>query len=174
MAKSVMHKQAKPIELEVRKERGSRRTQVLRSSGRLPGVVYGMGKDTLSISLPAVEVVTVLRAGSHILEVMLEGKHEKMLIQDVQYDYLQTTPEHVDLMRIDPNQRVTVKVNLDFRGVAKGTKEGGILEMQTSEIELEVLALAIPDTIRVNVENLEMHQMLHAMHIELLAFLPSN
>ena len=105
----------------------------------------------------------MLQSGAHILEVTLDGKQEKMLIQDVQYDYLQTTPEHIDLLRIDPNQRVTVKVNLEFRGTPKGTKEGGVLETQTSEVELEVLALAIPDAIRVNVENLELHQILHAL-----------
>src|SRR3954447_14494579 len=138
MAKTSAHKQEKPVALEVRKERGSRKTQFLRASGKLPGVVYGLKKDPISISLPFVDTVNILKSGSHIMEVTLEGKQEKMLIQDVQYDYLQTTVEHVDLLRIDPNQRVTVKVNLEFRGTPKGTKEGGILETQTNEIELEV------------------------------------
>jgi large subunit ribosomal protein L25 len=167
MAKSAAHKQSAPVALEIRKERGSRKSQFLRASGKLPGVVYGLKKDPVSIALPFVETVNLLRSGSHIMEVTLEGKQEKMLIQDVQYDYLQTTVEHVDLLRIDPNQRVSVKVALEFRGTPKGTKEGGILETQTNEVELEVLALAIPDTIRVNVENLEMHQILHAKDIAL-------
>jgi large subunit ribosomal protein L25 len=167
MAKTGVHKQEKPVALEVRKERGSRKTQYLRASGKLPGVVYGLKKDPIAISLPFVDTVNVLKSGAHIMEVTLEGKPEKMLIQDVQYDYLQTTVEHVDLMRIDPNQRVHVKIALEFRGTPKGTKEGGILETQTNEVELEVLALAIPDAIRVNVENLELHQILHAKDIQL-------
>jgi large subunit ribosomal protein L25 len=167
MAKAAVHKQEKPVALEVRKERGSRKAQYLRASGKLPGVVYGLGKDPVAIALPFVDTVNLLRSGSHIMEVTLEGKPEKMLIQDVQYDYLQTTVEHVDLLRIDPNQRVHVKVALEFRGTPKGTKEGGILETQSNEIELEVLALAIPDTIRVNVEGLELHQILHAKDIQL-------
>lgn len=167
MAKGAVAHQAKPVAIEVRKERGSRKTQWLRASGKLPGVMYGLGKEPVAIALPGVETITVLRSGSHILEVTLDGKTEKALIQDVQYDYLQTTVEHIDLLRIDPNQRVNVKVALDFRGTAKGTKEGGILETQTTEIELDVLALSIPDSIRVNVENLEMHQMLHARDIAL-------
>jgi large subunit ribosomal protein L25 len=167
MAKAAVHKQEKPVALEVRKVRGSRKAQYLRASGKLPGVVYGLGKDPVAIALPFVDTVNLLRSGSHIMEVTLEGKPEKMLIQDVQYDYLQTTVEHVDLLRIDPNQRVHVKVALEFRGTPKGTKEGGILETQSNEIELEVLALAIPDTIRVNVEGLELHQILHAKDIQL-------
>jgi large subunit ribosomal protein L25 len=167
MAKTGTHKQEKPVALEVRNERGSRKTQYLRASGKLPGVVYGLKKDPIAISLPFVDTVNLLKSGAHIMEVTLDGKPEKMLIQDVQYDYLQTTVEHVDLMRIDPNQRVHVKIALEFRGTPKGTKEGGILETQTNEIELEVRALAIPDAIRVNVENLELHQILHAKDIQL-------
>ncbi len=167
MAKASVPHQAHPIAAEVRTTRGSRKSQFLRASGKLPGILYGLAKTPVMISLPGVETVSVLRSGSHILEITLDGKTEKTLIQDVQYDFLQTTVEHLDLLRIDPNQRVKVKVSLDFRGVPKGTKEGGIMETQTPELEVEVLALSIPDSIRVNVENLELHQMLHAKDIVL-------
>jgi len=167
MAKTTTHHQTKPVALELRKERGSRKTQFLRASGKLPGIIYGLGKDPVAVAMPGPETVSVLRSGSHILECTLDGKTEKFLIQDVQYDYLQTTVEHLDLLRIDPNKKVSVKVALEFRGVPKGTKEGGILETQTTEIEVEVSPLAIPDTIRVNVEGLELHGILHAKEIVL-------
>jgi large subunit ribosomal protein L25 len=167
MAKAAVAHQAKPVVAELRKERGSRKTQFLRASGRLPAIVYGLAKEPVAISLPTSETVAVLRSGSHILEVTFEGKTEKALIQDVQYDYLQTTVEHLDLLRVDPNQRVSVKVALDFRGTPKGTKGGGIFETQTQVIEVEVLALSIPDLIRVNVDHLELHQILHAKDITL-------
>ena len=167
MAATQPHKQHAPIKVEVRTDRGSRKASFLRMSGKLPGVVYGLGKEPVIIALPATEVVTVLQSGSHIMEIALEGKAEKMLIQDVQYDYLQANVEHIDLMRIDPSKKVRVKVALEFRGTPKGTKEGGILERQTTEIEIEVSPLAIPDSIRLNVENLEMHQIIHAREIPL-------
>jgi len=128
-----------------------------------------LGKEPLAVSVSTSETVAVLRSGSHILEVSLEGKVEKMLIQDVQYDYLQANMEHIDLLRIDPNQKVKVKVALDFRGTAKGAKEGGILEVQSPEVEVEVLALSIPDSIRVPVDHLELHQILHAKDIAMPA-----
>src|SRR4051794_14244726 len=160
-------KQHPPVKAEKRDVRGSRKTQFLRAEGKVPAVIYGLGKEPAMISLPFPEVVTILTSGSHIMEISLNGKAEKMLIQDVQYDYLQTTVEHIDLLRIDPAKKVRVKISLEFRGTPKGTKEGGILERQTSELEIEVSPLAIPDSIRVNVENLEMHQMLHAKEIPL-------
>lgn len=168
MAKVVVRKQI-TVPVETRKERGSRASQFIRMEGNIPGVIYGHGQPNVSIVLPLVTVTTVLRSGAHTMDITLDGKAEKVLIKDVQYDYLQATVEHVDLLRIDPNQMVKVKVGLEFRGTPKGTKEGGILETQMPEIEVEVKALEIPDSIRVNVENLELHQIIHAKDIPLPA-----
>jgi large subunit ribosomal protein L25 len=162
-------KQANPVKAEVRKSRGSRASQRIRAEGKIPGIVYGLGKDPVAITLPGAETVSVILSGSHILEVALDGKNEKMLIQGVGRDYRDTTVEHIDLLRIDPNQKVKVKIALEFRGTPKGAKEGGILETIHSDIEIEVPALAIPDMIRVNVENLELHGVLHAKEIALPA-----
>ncbi len=169
MAKHEVVKQEHPVAAELRESRGSRKTQFLRAEGKLPGIIYGLKKDPVAISLPAPATVSVLRSGAHIIDITLSGKVEKMLIQDVQYDYLNKDVEHIDLLRIDPTKKVRVKVALDFRGVPKGTKEGGILEMQNTEIEVEVSPLEIPGAIRVNVENLEMHQILHAKEVPLPA-----
>lgn len=169
MAKNTHSKQEKPVIAEGRAATGSRKTRFLRAEGKVPAIIYGMGKEPVKVSLPYPEAVAVLRSGSHILDVSLEGKAEKFLIQDVQYDYLQKDVEHIDLLRIDPKKKVRVKVALEFRGTPKGTKEGGILETQTSEIEVEVSPLEIPDMIRVNVEHLEMHQILHAKEVALPA-----
>src|ERR1700733_3903461 len=84
MAKNSSHKQSKPVTIENRKDRGSRKAYFLRASGKLPGVVYGLGKEPVAVALPTVETVSVLRSGSHILEATLDGKTEKYLIQDVQ------------------------------------------------------------------------------------------
>ncbi|HVS72373.1 MAG TPA: 50S ribosomal protein L25 [Phycisphaerae bacterium] len=167
MAKHVVHQQHKPVALETRTARGSRQARLLRGEGKLPGIVYGLGKEPLAVAMSASETVAVIHGGSHTIDVAIDGKTEKLLIQDVQYDYLQTTVEHVDLLRIDPNKKVSVRVALDFRGTPKGAKEGGILETQTSELEIEVSPLNIPDHIRVNIEGLELHQILHAREIQL-------
>jgi len=167
MAKDKTVKQEKPIAVELRSERGSRKTWFLRAEGKTPGIIYGLGKDPVAIAMSTPLAVSVLQSGAHIMEITLEGKNEKMLIQDVQYDYLQTNIEHIDLLRIDPSKKVRVKVSLEFRGVPKGSKEGGVLETQTPEIEIEVSPLAIPGTIRVNIEHLELHQILHAKDVAL-------
>ncbi len=164
MATATEHKNV-VLTAQVRKERGSRKSQALRASGLLPAIIYGHKQESLSVTLPAVETEALIHSGKHIIDVNLDGKTEKVLIQDVQYDYLQSEIEHVDLLRVDPNQKVKVKVPLDFRGIPKGAREGGILETQIAELEVEVLVTAIPDIIRVNVEHLELHAILHVKDI---------
>ena len=171
MAKATEHAaQAHPVKLSIRTERGSRASQKIRAEGNILGVVYGLKKEAVAVTMPAVEVNAVVVTGSHILEVDLDGKVDKMLIQAVQRDYMDAVIEHIDLLRIDPNQRVKVKVALEFRGIPKGAKEGGILETPLPEIEVEVPALAIPHSIRVIVDHLELHQSIHAKDV----ILPAN
>jgi large subunit ribosomal protein L25 len=165
MAKSLHAKQTVPVVAVVRTERGTRKTRFLRAEGKTPGVIYGLGKENIAVELPTVETVSVLKSGAHIIDVSLNGKAEKLLIQDVQYDYLQANLEHIDLLRIDPKQKVRVKVSLEFRGIPKGAKEGGILETQTTVVEIEVSPLQIPDNIRVNVDHLELHAIIHAKDV---------
>ncbi len=133
--------------------------------GETPGILYGMKKEAVAIALPGPLAEAVIHSGAHVMEIKLEGQTEKVLIKAVQYDYLNKAIEHVDLQRIDPNQKVRVKVPLEFRGTPKGAKEGGILETQIAEIEIEVKALEIPDLIRLNVEHLELHQAIYAKEV---------
>jgi large subunit ribosomal protein L25 len=169
MAKNAVSHKHDPVAVEVRPERGSRKSQVIRFQGNIPGIIYGHGQEPVAITLSAVVVTNILRSGTHVMDIVLNGQAEKVLIKAVQYDYLQKDVEHIDLQRIDPNQKVRVKVPIEFRGTPKGTKEGGILETQLTEIELEVKALEIPDMLRLNVEHLELHQIIHAKDVQLPA-----
>jgi len=159
--------QSKPIAAQIRTERGSRKSQELRANHLIPAIVYGHGQEPIAISVPTAQTESILRSGAHVADISIDGKVEKVLIKAVQYDYLGIQIEHLDFLRIDPNQRVTVAVSLNFRGVPKGTKEGGILETQMTEIEVDVLATAIPSEIRVNVEDLALNAILHAKDIQL-------
>lgn len=167
MAKKAVYKQTEPLKLEVRAGRGSRAAQRLRIEGKIPGIVYGLAKEPVAISVSLPETTSLIHSGTHTAKVALDGKVDTVLIQDVQYDYLQAEIEHVDFLRIDPNQRVDVKVALDFRGTPKGAKEGGVLETPLTTLEINVLATAIPDVIRVVVDDLELHASIHAKEVKL-------
>ncbi len=155
------------LKAEQRSSLGGRSGEVLRAANKLPAVVYGLTGGNVSVALGAPETEKAVHSGAHLVDLEIAGKLEHVLIQDVQYNYLQTKIEHVDFLRIDPTREVKVKVPLEFRGIPKGAKEGGILEVQHTEIEVMVLPLQIPDSLRVNVEHLELDGVLHARELSL-------
>lgn len=153
------NKQIPTIQVERREELGSRYSKRLRKAGRLPAVIYGHKQDPVHVTADYKEVVGHLHRNAHLLNAQLDGKTESVLIRDVQWDHLGSNIIHIDLARVDLTERVTVEVPLHFVGDAPGLKsEGAILEHQITEIEVEALAVEIPEEIRVDVSGLELGQ----------------
>lgn len=152
---------------ESRKAAGSRAVARLRKEGKLPGIVYGHKEEPqpVAFSLHALELV--LQHGAHLLELNLDGVTQQVLIKEVQYDHLGTTPVHVDLARVSLDERVNVKVSVELRGTAKGIKEGGILDLTLADIEVECAVASIPETLRVDVSELGIGQSLHVRDLKL-------
>lgn len=104
---------------------GTKHTRRLREKGLLPAIIYGHGEDPESVSLPAHDVAVELHHGARVLKLALNRKTGQFLIKDIQYDYLGTTPIHLDLMRVDLDETVTVRVGIELKGTPKGVSEGG-------------------------------------------------
>lgn len=133
---------------EPRTEVGTRVSRALRTTGNLPAIIYGHGEapETLSLGLHDVEVA--LAHGARMLQVKLGSGTNLYLIKEVQYDYLDHTPIHLDLTRVDLDERVKVRVGIELRGVPKGISEGGVLDQHQADVEVECLVTEIPDTFR--------------------------
>ncbi len=141
----------------------------LRRRGLVPAVIYGHHQPPVNVSLSLHDTVLALEHVAHVVRLSLDGREEQYLVKDVQYDHLQRRPIHVDLMRVDPNERVKVKVPIQLRGRPKGAAEGGTLVHVLTDLEVECLLLQIPDTIRANVAELDINDALHVKDIELPA-----
>ncbi|MEW6200211.1 MAG: 50S ribosomal protein L25 [Planctomycetota bacterium] len=154
------------IQGETRTLGGRHANDRLRRQGLVPAVIYGHGKDPEYVSLSRHDIELALAHLQHVVQLKVGGREQQYLIKDVQYDHLQKTPIHVDLMRVDPNERVRVKVAIDLRGTPAGTLKGGTLVQVLAEAEIECLLLKIPDSIRARVDHLELNDMLHVREIE--------
>lgn len=157
------------LKAEVREKSGSNAAIRLRREGKLPMVVYGHGQTPISIAVNAHDFVKELHHGHRVFNVELGGKQETLLIKDVQYDYLGKSIVHADMIRVNLSERMTVKVPLEFRGVAKGTLTNGILDEVMSFLEVECGVMEIPESIKVLVRDLDLNDSLHAKDIELPA-----
>lgn len=129
----------------------------LRQSGELPAVIYGHKEAPEHVSLPLREIEKCLAQAQHVLELDIDGAAKTFLLKDVQYDHLYRTPIHVDLMRVDRNERVHVKVPVHLIGTPKGLAGGGELLTLMTELDVEAPLLAIPDEIRVQIGDLEIN-----------------
>ena len=120
--------QSAQVQVKKRGELGSRANKKLRDAGFLPGVVYGHKEEVVPVTLPRKEVVNHLNKGAHVFDLHMEGKSEKVLVKEVQYDHLGTSVIHVDFARVSLDEKVKVSVTLELKGVPKGEADGGVLQ----------------------------------------------
>ena len=153
------------VTAKTRSELGSRANKRLREAGLLPGVVYGHKEAVIPITLQRKEVVTSLNLGAHVFDLNLDGKSEKVLVKDVQFDHLGTEVIHVDLARVSLTEKVKVSVPVELKGEPKGTADGGVLQQVMKQFEIECLVLEIPEVLRHNVTEMALNDVLHVKDI---------
>src|SRR5688572_10989037 len=164
-----MAKQSIQITAQPREGLGSRRVKRLRDQGLIPGVVYGHKEAVVPVTLPKKELTTHIDRGAHVFDLSLDGKSEKVLVKDVQYDHLGLEILHIDFARVSLDERVEVTVPLELKGEPKGAAEGGVLQQIVAELELECLVTEIPDAIRHNVSEMALGDVLHIKDLKLPA-----
>jgi large subunit ribosomal protein L25 len=144
-----------------RESRGSNKARHVRRQGLVPAVVYGHQEATVIVSLPGDELEKAIRHGAHVLDLKTGSAVQKVLIKEVQWDHLGKALLHVDFARISADERVTVTVPLDVRGTAPGIAAGGVLSQLVHSVHVECPAISIPESIRVNVGELQLDGAIH-------------
>jgi large subunit ribosomal protein L25 len=155
-----MSKEAKLV-VKVRAENGSAACRRLRWSGQVPGNIYGHNAPPQSVVISAEALVPVLQSGAKVVDVELDGKVDKAVVREIQWDVFGRNIQHFDLLRVDPNERVNIVVPLELKGTAPGVLMGGVLEQPMHSITIDCLAYQIPDSIHVRINNLELGKSIH-------------
>lgn len=141
----------------------------LRRSGQIPAIVFGIGEDNLMIQLSAKEFGKWARSGQRgIVELRLDNQEPiPVLLETVQRDPVTREYIHVDFLRINKNEIVRTRVNLDYVGTAKGAKLGGVVQIQSTFIEIESYPDHIPAIIPVDISELEVGDSIHVGELRL-------
>jgi large subunit ribosomal protein L25 len=131
----------------------------VRRSGKVPAVLYGAGKDAVSVSLDPRQVSRILHSQTGyntIFDLALHGGEQtKAMIVDWQYEPIKGSLLHIDLKRIAMDRKLTVNVPIILKGEATGVKtQGGVLEQLLREVEIECLPADIPTSMDVDVTDL--------------------
>jgi large subunit ribosomal protein L25 len=151
-----MATQATKLTLTPREPRSSRATRRLRREGRVPGVIYGGGDDPLPFDVDERDLRHALAARGAVLELAIDGNTTPAVLKDAHYHPVRGTTLHVDFLRVRLDVAIHATVLLDLTGAeeAPGTKEGGVLEQVTRELNIEALPGDIPETIQHDVSEM--------------------
>jgi large subunit ribosomal protein L25 len=150
-----------------REGRGSRLAARLRKQGRVPAVVYGHGEGTEQVSVSLEELESAVRHKAPVVDLKSDKGLQKALIKELQWDHLGKEVLHADFYRVRADERITVSVRVELRGIAPGVSGGGILDQPLHELEVECLAIAVPESVRVPINELQIDQAIHVRDLKL-------
>ncbi len=151
----------------------------VRQGGKIPGIVYGAGQQSLPVTLDPRQVTRILHSKTGhntIFDLDLEGSDRtKAMIVDWQYEPIKGHLLHIDLKRIAMDQKLKVSVPIVLKGEPAGVKQqGGILELILREVEIECLPGDIPSSIEADVSELVFGKVLRVsdlLHNEKIEFI---
>ncbi len=152
---------------------GSSASRRLRRDGKVPGIVYGGGKDPVVIELDHNNLFHALRNEafhSSILDLAVDGKSEKALLRTVQWHPYKQQVLHIDFQRVAADQKIHMKVPFHFvnADIAPGVKlGGGIVNHVLNEAEVSCLPGDLPEFIEVDLGKLEAGGSIHLADIKL-------
>jgi large subunit ribosomal protein L25 len=161
------------ITAEAREDAGKGAARRLRQAGRIPAVLYGQGRDGLSLSLNAQEISQLLStpgARTTILELeVMEGatsSKRNILIKEIQEHPYREDILHMDLFEVAMDKEISVMVPIETVGTPEGVTMGGILEMKRRQLEVFCLPGDIPDVITIDISHLDIGDAVHVASVE--------
>lgn len=166
-----------------RTEFGTRISRRLRRDGKVPGVVYSDGNEAISFQVESRDARVILNEGHALFDLQIEGSDAvPVVIKEQQHHPVRGDLQHLDLQQVDLKQAIQAEVAVELTGedVSPGVKQGGVLEHVTREVTVEALPTDIPDSITLDVSEMEINDTLTLENlvapdgVELIADEPSE
>jgi|SRR5690606_16476386 large subunit ribosomal protein L25 len=161
------------VKAKKRDSLGTGASRRLRRSGHVPGIVYGGGKDAVSLVFDHKDLFLQFRNEAFhasILKLDVEGKKESVLLRDYQLHPVRNTLVHIDFQRVSATEKVHMKVPLHFinEDIAPGIKiGGGLVTRIMTEVDVSCMAKDLPESIVVDMAELDVGQTIHLSQLKL-------
>lgn len=165
--------QVHELNAESRNSLGKSASRRLRRSGRIPGTIYGASKEPQSISLLHDDVLHRLDHEafySTVLTLNVDAQSEPVVVKDLQRHPYKPDILHIDFLRIDEKQKITMRVPLHFTNEQQcvGVKSGGgVIGRIMTELEINCLPKDLPEYIEVDMANVQVGESVHLSDINL-------
>lgn len=162
------------IQAEVREDLGKGASRRLRRLADLvPAIIYGGDRDPQPLTLVRKDLEKALENEafySHVLTINVGNDKQQAILKDLQRHPAKETVMHADFLRVNENRAIKVHVPIHFinEATSYGVKtQGGIVQHQETDIEVQCLPSKIPEYIEVDMLKVEIGQIIHLSDITL-------
>ena len=162
------------IKTKIRTKTGNGPARRLRMSGQIPAVLYGPKTETVLLSVNKSDLELLFKKGGIgqvVLNLVIQ-KNGETTTRPAMIKELQTHPVsrnfiHIDFYEIKMDQKITAKIPVVTTGIAKGIELGGVLQIIRRELEVECLPLEVPESIEIDISDLDIGDSIHVGKIRL-------
>ena len=155
------------------RETGSSATRRLRTQEQIPGVVYGMGMDPITVSVDRRELRGALSGSAGlntILDLTVDGTMYPSIIKDVQRHPVRLNITHLDFIQVDLNAEIVVSIPIHLTGESEEVNNNnGLIDQIMTELEVSTTPRNIPDEVVVDVSSMDMDSTIHIEDLQLPA-----
>ncbi|NPA68030.1 MAG: 50S ribosomal protein L25/general stress protein Ctc [Chlorobi bacterium] len=143
------------IKAKERKEIGKKATKKLRKEENVPCVLYGQDKGNIHFYAHKNEFrKLIFTPNSYIVNLDIDGKKCNAIMQSVDFHPVTDEIQHIDFYRIDTSRAFKIPVPVRTSGLAKGVKDGGVLQVNRRKLLVKATAENMPDYVDIDVTNL--------------------
>jgi large subunit ribosomal protein L25 len=163
---TTMAQQSIALKATVRPRAGKGAARQARREGKVPGVIYGDNQTPQTINVEYPDLWKAYIKGhftSTVVDLDVDGTHNRVIPRDVQVDPIKDLPLHVDFLRVGKDGRIRVAVAVKFvnEALSPGLKKGGVLNIVRHDIEVYCPYDQIPMYFEVDLTGLEIGRSVH-------------
>ncbi|PYZ95430.1 50S ribosomal protein L25/general stress protein Ctc [Alteribacter lacisalsi] len=147
--------------------RGSRLNKI-RQSGGIPGVLYGKTLESTPVTVDEIEFIKTYRkvGKTSVFKLDKDGKKFDVMIYDMQMDHIKNEVTHIDFYAVDMKSELDADIPVNLKGEAQGAKDGGVVQLAAYELSVRALPANLPDSIDLDVSNLEINDSIQVKDIK--------
>ncbi len=156
-----------------RETKGKGPARALRTEGMIPAVLYGPGKEPVSLSIDISELELILKkskSSQHIVNLTIAGEEKpaiSVMMKELQTHPLSRSLLHADFYEVDMAKKIKVKVPVETTGKSIGVEVGGIMQIVRRNLEVFCLPLEIPRSIIIDINDLDIGDSVHVKELNI-------
>lgn len=145
---------------------GKKDAKILRQEGKIPCVLYG-GEEQLHFWSYGYDLKQILYSPkTFIIKILIAGETHDAVVQESQFHPISDGILHVDFLELHADKPVKVEIPIEMEGFAPGVRAGGRLTTRMRKLKVLALPANLPDSIKVNIDNLELGKVIRIKEIE--------